>query len=163
MFWHGLYVSGYHANLLLSVSMVMVWRICLVYHRRVDIHVPIGQTQGRRKPLRRQSIGGASDCLWTMVCPSNALFVQNLPTPLVRTCLSIVAFINHPIGQDNQILPTQKSCFRINYPRVGWSFCENITQKFKLSYWIIQFRSHTSFIQRVWDRLNWKLSDNCKY
>ena len=38
--------------------------------------------QGRRKPLRRQSIGGASDCLWTMVCPSNALFAQNLRTPL---------------------------------------------------------------------------------
>ena len=38
--------------------------------------------QGRRKPLRRQSIGRASDCWWTMVCPSNALFAQNLPTPL---------------------------------------------------------------------------------
>ena len=32
--------------------------------------------QGRRKALRRQSIGGASDCLWTMVCPSNALFAH---------------------------------------------------------------------------------------
>ena len=38
--------------------------------------------QGRRKALRRQSIGGASDCLWTMVCPIHALFAHNLPTPL---------------------------------------------------------------------------------
>ena len=45
-----------------------------------------GCSLGRRKVLRRQSIGGASDCLWTMTCPSNALFAQNLPTPLDGWC-----------------------------------------------------------------------------
>ena len=38
--------------------------------------------QGHRKVRRRQSIGGASHRLWTMVCPSNALFAQSLLTPL---------------------------------------------------------------------------------
>ena len=51
--------------------------------RTIPHRVGIGPDQGHRKVLRRQSIGGASDCLRTMTCPSNALFAQNLPTPLV--------------------------------------------------------------------------------
>ena len=39
--------------------------------------------QGRRMAMRRQSIGGARHCLWTMACPSNPPFAQNLPTSLV--------------------------------------------------------------------------------
>ena len=43
--------------------------------------------QGRKKALRRQSIGGANHCLWTMACLSNALFAQSLPTPLEITSM----------------------------------------------------------------------------
>ena len=52
-----------HLGSTCSVSDVSLWRYW---------------SQGRQKPLSKQSIGGASHCSLTMVCPSNALSPQSL-------------------------------------------------------------------------------------
>ena len=72
--------------------MMLVW---LMIIPMINSHLD----QGPRKALRRQSIAGASLWLWTVACPSNALFDQSLPTPLIW--MNLLEVIMYNIGRDN--------------------------------------------------------------
>ena len=63
------------------------------HHRLCTVKAPfwfsMEHCRGVWKTLRRQRIGGANHCLWTISCPSNALYTQNLQTPLEHCCIVI--------------------------------------------------------------------------
>ena len=70
---------------------------------------------GRQKVPRRQSIGGASDCLWTMTCPSNALCTQNHLTQLLHVLLLLGRHIQDRIHNAMPSISVRHKCLHICY------------------------------------------------